>query len=363
MYGIIIFVSCIVDNAGHADDDVRDGAVRAFHRLTLTCKNDAILSEISAKIVTSLTSKSSSGLAADVSARIGLVSLLGVTSSPSPSPDAMTILLEICEDNNRWYYDPAVKSRAVLSLISMFCRHHSLYEYALDRVCMAMAMCLEDYHVDNRGDVGSWVRSAALLQLKHLVSATISFAESENWVHKFCLYALQLTVEKIDKMRSIAGYALEGLSSLDNIPDAYTLKEVAVRGIDLWKNRDVSSDTQGLPMTMVHELQREFDERLRDVDDAHAPNDESWGDEDDEVQACVMDAAETNTNIEPAPVDDDNLHFNEYEYVFNVMRTEPPSPNVYWHAPSVAYRAIVPLLNDVCSRIFYFVDVLEYSFL
>lgn len=63
-------------------------------------------------------------------------------------------------------------------------------------------MCLDDYTVDSRGDVGSWIRMAAcesLVQIFPYVKEDVKVTIGK---------LLRLSVERMDRVRSVAGRTL-----------------------------------------------------------------------------------------------------------------------------------------------------------
>jgi tubulin-specific chaperone D len=71
------------------------------------------------------------------------------------------------------------------------------------RIWSIFTNCLDDYTVDSRGDVGSWVRMAACESL----IAVFKFA-SQQEVRKTVGKLLRLSVEKMDRVRTVAGKTL-----------------------------------------------------------------------------------------------------------------------------------------------------------
>jgi hypothetical protein len=88
----------------------------------------------------------------------------------------------------------------------------------------------EDYSLDNRGDIGSWVREASIkaaeavvIQLAELDAARVTQTDESKWLSdghlKLVVERLvRQSVEKIDKMRDLAGSALERLVRSTNPP-------------------------------------------------------------------------------------------------------------------------------------------------
>mmetsp|Transcript_4041 Transcript_4041/g.3867 ORF Transcript_4041/g.3867 Transcript_4041/m.3867 type:complete len:1193 (-) Transcript_4041:55-3633(-) len=76
--------------------------------------------------------------------------------------------------------------------------------------------CTEDYTNDKRGDVGSWVRGAAIQSLQMIVSTGIAISEPA-WEKIICVLLRQL-VEKIDRLRQLAGDIITNLLQNYTLP-------------------------------------------------------------------------------------------------------------------------------------------------
>jgi tubulin-specific chaperone D len=83
----------------------------------------------------------------------------------------------------------------------------------VNRFWTALTNCLDDYTVDSRGDVGSWIRIAACSSLVPI------FQNSRNVDIRLTIAKLlRLSVEKMDRVRTAAGESLCALIPL--WPDA-----------------------------------------------------------------------------------------------------------------------------------------------
>ena len=71
------------------------------------------------------------------------------------------------------------------------------------KVWTMLPQCLDDYTVDSRGDVGSWVRIAAC----ESIPATLKHVSQGN-VRSTVGKLLRLSVEKMDRVRKAAGQTL-----------------------------------------------------------------------------------------------------------------------------------------------------------
>jgi hypothetical protein len=64
--------------------------------------------------------------------------------------------------------------------------------------------CLDDYTVDRRGDIGAWVREAAMtgiLQLIQTLATTNAEMIPDTWMQHVMPKLAQQAVEKIDRTR------------------------------------------------------------------------------------------------------------------------------------------------------------------
>jgi tubulin-specific chaperone D len=75
------------------------------------------------------------------------------------------------------------------------------------RVWSTLTNCLDDYTVDSRGDVGSWIRIAAcdsLVPVYKYVTLDVKMAIGK---------LLRLSVERMDRVRVVAGKTLRSIVS------------------------------------------------------------------------------------------------------------------------------------------------------
>lgn len=76
---------------------------------------------------------------------------------------------------------------------------------AFERVFDCFLLALHEYTIDNRGDIGAWVREAAMNALYKLIITIPHDFLDENKVHAVMCGLLQQAVEKIDRTRALAG--------------------------------------------------------------------------------------------------------------------------------------------------------------
>lgn len=97
-------------------------------------------------------------------------------------------------------------------------------EKAIDTIFRSLFLALNEYTIDNRGDIGAWVREASMNALYKLTVTMPQELLDEAKVHSVVCGLLQQAVEKIDRTRALAGklfckiiYKYASLLSLNNI--------------------------------------------------------------------------------------------------------------------------------------------------
>lgn len=96
--------------------------------------------------------------------------------------------------------------------------------------------CLDDYSIDSRGDVGSWIRESAIKGITRMVQ--VEAINDLELVTRAILGVLQQSAEKIDRVRHVAGTSLLHIISsnhLAELPVVKHLKSVLVSDIN-WMN-------------------------------------------------------------------------------------------------------------------------------
>ena len=81
-----------------------------------------------------------------------------------------------------------------------------------------MLVSLSDYTSDQRGDVGSWLRLAALKSLETLLPLLLAKQSnllSQNWFDRVTTAVLKQTIERLDNVREEAGSLICLLLELD----------------------------------------------------------------------------------------------------------------------------------------------------
>lgn len=99
-----------------------------------------------------------------------------------------------------------------------------------------LELCLKDYSTDQRGDVGSWVRSASMECLRHYVPVAAKQAFGKDLFTpdtnaRLIGVLMKQSVERIDRVRELAGSVLTELVYSDSIdiPQSDVLKQSLAR--------------------------------------------------------------------------------------------------------------------------------------
>lgn len=79
------------------------------------------------------------------------------------------------------------------------------HDTMLDRIFQCLFNALQEYTVDNRGDIGAWVRESSMNALFKLVTTMPHDMLDATKVHAVVTGLVQQSVEKIDRTRALAG--------------------------------------------------------------------------------------------------------------------------------------------------------------
>lgn len=75
----------------------------------------------------------------------------------------------------------------------------------IDQVSKCLLIALQEYTIDNRGDIGAWVREASMEALFKFVTTIPHELLGPNTVHAIVSGLMQQAVERIDRTRAVAG--------------------------------------------------------------------------------------------------------------------------------------------------------------
>ncbi|CAN1308050.1 Tubulin-folding cofactor D [Linum perenne] len=238
----------ITENLRHPNTQIQNAAVKAlehFVRAYLGTANSGGTGTIVSKYLQQLTDQ-------NVAVRRGSALALGVLPYEILADRWKDVILKLCKssaiEDNPDDRDAEARVNAVKGLISV-CKtlsqarklpemspeqdDLSLYHLMKNEVMISLLSALEDYSVDNRGDVGSWVREAAMEGLEDCtyiicsMDSTIKSRRRENLVgdtdegnpiipffdeklaNSVVGGLVKQAVEKMDKLREAAAKVLQ----------------------------------------------------------------------------------------------------------------------------------------------------------
>jgi hypothetical protein len=167
--------------------------------------------------------------------RRGYVLALGALSSNVLQIDLNHIIETLIKtselEEDKTMRDAETRANSIESLLEI-CQKSSVVligRETVHKIYQAMLNALEDYSVDNRGDVGSWVREATILSLAQLAILLVredvknnSDESSELFFTREMSTALfqglvKQSVEKIDRIRDVASAVLGCLLYTDDV--------------------------------------------------------------------------------------------------------------------------------------------------
>lgn len=107
---------------------------------------------------------------------------------------------------------------------------NNLSEQNLKMISTCLLKALEEYTIDNRGDIGAWVREASMAVLHQLLTNCPPERLDPGVVHSVMTGLAQQSVEKIDRTRGMAGKLFHNLvhhnPPIPHIQRHETLKEI-----------------------------------------------------------------------------------------------------------------------------------------
>jgi tubulin-specific chaperone D len=88
---------------------------------------------------------------------------------------------------------------------------------SIEKILETLISCSEDYTNDKRGDVGSFVRAATMQSLLEITQT--AYVISNNMWERIISVLLRQIVEKIDRLRQVAGDTIEKILQNNQLPD------------------------------------------------------------------------------------------------------------------------------------------------
>ncbi|GHP04507.1 hypothetical protein PPROV_000326100 [Pycnococcus provasolii] len=166
-------------------------------------------------------------------AALALGHLSGGLLSLGPASRVITCLAQAASkvEENVDDRDPETRRNAAAALSRVCVRLGDLADDSLLRdAASALMSCTRDYSVDNRGDVGSWVRRVAmesLIVVHRLIAERETSSDPAFADAAVCALLLQCT-DRINKVRDTAGRSLRSMLLHDNPPIAASGRSIAL---------------------------------------------------------------------------------------------------------------------------------------
>ena len=140
------------------------------------------------------------------------------------SPQLLTVLCQEIETNK----DVEVRKNCVKALGMFPVR---IVHQRVKDVLGGLARAMEDYDIDDRGDVGSWVREAGMQSASKVMSSMWNKtatgtarpldASIERAIHLILNRIVEQCCSKIDRTRAVAGQALQDICMVFAAPEVY----------------------------------------------------------------------------------------------------------------------------------------------
>eukprot|EP00958_Prasinococcus_capsulatus_P008944 scaffold879_cov410-Prasinococcus_capsulatus_cf.AAC.29 len=255
-----------IDNSlKHPSKDVRGAAAEALKHFSRSCMiyQEAADNNMLEDVFGSCTRRYLDGLAQDdLNFRRGAAGALSVLPAVLLFPWRREVVTSLCtaatnrksrrdQRAKECMPDPAsdddAESRAAAarSLAAVCCTLGLEGSYALTHevtgaVVPALMDAMCDYSVDKRGDVGSWVREAAMESIGEVAALMCSSRQLSREVFATILKGLvKQSVEKINRIRETAGKVLaklvHGLEGIPELPDLDILRQaVPIESSGFW---------------------------------------------------------------------------------------------------------------------------------
>ncbi|KAL9650532.1 hypothetical protein ABK040_004751 [Willaertia magna] len=223
-----VFQETLDENLKHPNNEIIELAVNALKAFAneYYVNDEEFAKEIVKKHIQSLSKE------INPAARRGFALSLGVFPKEFISPffdEAVDVLISKLElEEDKELQDAEARRNAVYGIISL-CENvgkDGISENNADKIFKALVKATNDYGVDKRGDVGSWVREAAVLSLERWCKLLNGTPELQSLFTVEMGAALMSALlrqanEKIDKVRDTTGktiYNILNNSTTQNIP-------------------------------------------------------------------------------------------------------------------------------------------------
>eukprot|EP01119_Soliformovum_irregulare_P014237 TRINITY_DN3884_c2_g1_i1.p1 TRINITY_DN3884_c2_g1~~TRINITY_DN3884_c2_g1_i1.p1 ORF type:complete len:1072 (-),score=395.86 TRINITY_DN3884_c2_g1_i1:58-3273(-) len=237
----VIYQESIDENICHPNEDVQLEAVTALRKFTENC-----YSHPPKKAAFDLVDRYILKLENDhnPASRRGFGLALGNFPADFYSQKLQKVvellLFSTTIETNPHHRDAEARRNAIIGL-SQLTKTVKIGENGLNlelskKILNGMLESMRDFSVDNRGDVGSWVREASMKAIVPLVQQLVQVG-GEFWTEEDCTSViqglLQQSMEKIDRIREISGKSLHDLLYSDpeipKIPHRAELEKIFPR--------------------------------------------------------------------------------------------------------------------------------------
>ena len=218
-----LFVT-IVENLKHPNQDVQNEATKALHTYCNAYlggkdvkSEDAVMQEFANLFEPSQVDQNIS-VTRGYNMAFGVMSKSMVTAFGNKP---FEVLINNCVPKQKENDDAETRKQTVKSLIQLvsLCGISDILPDTRKAILEVMYRCFDDYAVDRRGDVGSWVRQEAMVSLNTYMHTIVTSNDDELKKHigadqpkfyeRFVAMFLQQLNEKIDRIREQAGRSLQ----------------------------------------------------------------------------------------------------------------------------------------------------------
>eukprot|EP01063_Lacrimia_lanifica_P017782 TRINITY_DN24785_c0_g1_i1.p1 TRINITY_DN24785_c0_g1~~TRINITY_DN24785_c0_g1_i1.p1 ORF type:complete len:1230 (+),score=482.20 TRINITY_DN24785_c0_g1_i1:64-3753(+) len=242
------YQQCLDENLGQMSEAVQLAASKAFGAFSaqyFVTYNDAFHGKVTRRLLGLLPADNLPNERRGAALGLGLMPHFVETHTDIIEGLAAVVPVEESPEER----DAETRRNACTSLAAVACRmeHEAAYQ-ALD----VLAAATQDYTIDNRGDVGSVVRIAAMEGLVSVYLALRSWgaAAKEDYVYLVLTSLLRQATEKLDKVRCAAGGLLHALVTVhgvaDHVSDARTKALLAEFGAATVQDWGAPQETYGV---------------------------------------------------------------------------------------------------------------------
>ncbi|GAM24178.1 hypothetical protein SAMD00019534_073530 [Acytostelium subglobosum LB1] len=137
----------------------------------------------------------------------------------------------------------------VNSLSSLHNISKSLYQHklidgpTLEALLSALMRATQDYSIDKRGDVGSWVRESSIKIIDTLITQEVETLLPQGFVERYMCKLIQIAGEKLDKLRMTSCTILSSLlwRAPQLVPDSAQLQSIFKQDLEITWSRSIEA--------------------------------------------------------------------------------------------------------------------------